>query len=89
MFKIFAYINFNYLDACKAEDTVVVSVSRFTRRNTVSRSSFSVHIVQTFINVHLQILAHPLSVANAVFMTGAIISLIEPCVYDFVPTYYS
>jgi len=46
-------------------------------------------MVQTCINVHLQILAHPLSVANAVFMTGAIISLIEPRVYDFVHTYHS
>ena len=35
MFKIFAYISFNYLDACNAEETVVVSVSLFTRRNTL------------------------------------------------------
>ena len=66
-----------------------LSPSLHTQKYTVSRSSFSVHMVQTCINVHLQILAHPLSVANAVFMTGAIISLIEPRVYDFVHTYYS
>ena len=89
MFKIFAFINFNHLAACNAEDAVVVSVLLFTCRNTVSRSFFSVHIVQTCINVHLQILAHSLSVANVVFMTGAIISLIEPRVYDFVHTYHS
>ena len=48
-----------------------LSPSLHTQKYTVSRSSFSVHMVQTCINVHLQILAHPLSVANAVFMTGA------------------
>ena len=35
MFKIFAYINFNLLAACNAEDAVVVSVPLFTRRNTL------------------------------------------------------
>lgn len=66
-----------------------LSPSLHTQKYTGSRSSFSVHIEQTCINVHLQILAHPLSVANVVFMTGAIISPTEPRVYDFVHTYYS
>lgn len=66
-----------------------LSPSLHTQKYIVSRSSFSVHMVQTCINVHLQILAHSLSVANVVFMTGAIISLIEPRVYDFVHTYHS
>ena len=66
-----------------------LSPSLHIQKYTVSRSSFSVHIVQTCINVHLQILAHPLSVANVVFMTGAIISPIEPRVHDFVHMYYS
>lgn len=63
--------------------------SLHTQKYTVSRSSFSAHIIQTCINVHLQILAHPLSVANVVFMTGAIVSPIEPRVHDFAHIYYS
>ena len=35
MFKIFAYINFNHLAACNAEDAAVVSVPLFTCRNTL------------------------------------------------------
>ena len=78
-----------FLGVKRGTETTTASSALHAAKYTVSRSSFSVHMVQTCINVHLQILAHPLSVANALFMTGAIISLIEPRVYDFVHTYYS
>lgn len=91
MFKTFAYINFNHLAACNAEDAVIVSGSLSSHPEyTGSRSSFSVHIVQTCINVLPTDFSHPI-VANVVFMTGAIISQqSHVCtLHSFVHTYYS